>query len=112
MLDKVLKAPLSTVVCLSPLIVDIKQGYVVTTRVKEILPRCVSMNDLVLGSVEDGGVVAAGAITEPNTVVAAGMIWSGNPARQSRPLSEENAKLFSIGVDVYKLYTKNYNAQS
>ena len=62
--------------------------------------------------VEDGGVVAAGAITEPNTVVAAGMIWSGNPARQSRPLSEENAKLFSIGVDVYKLYTKNYNAQS
>ena len=59
--------------------------------------------------VKKGGVVAAGAVTEPDTIVAEGMIWSGNPARQSRALSEENARLFSIGVDVYKTYTQNYN---
>lgn len=60
--------------------------------------------------VRNGGVVAAGAITAPNTEVLPGMIWSGNPARQSRALSKENADLFSVGVDVYKTYAKNYNA--
>ena len=58
--------------------------------------------------IQNGGVVAAGAVTAPNTVVTEGMIWSGNPAKQSRPLSEENTKLFSVGVDVYKQYSKNY----
>ena len=60
--------------------------------------------------VRKGGVVAAGAVTAPGTVVEAGTIWSGNPARRSRPLSEENARMFSIGVDVYAGYTANYRA--
>ncbi|UCH47451.1 MAG: gamma carbonic anhydrase family protein [Betaproteobacteria bacterium] len=60
--------------------------------------------------VRKGGVVAAGAVTAPGTEVAAGTIWAGNPARRSRPLSEENARFFSIGVDVYKGYTANYRA--
>jgi carbonic anhydrase/acetyltransferase-like protein (isoleucine patch superfamily) len=60
--------------------------------------------------VRKGGVIAAGAVTAPGTEVAAGTIWAGNPARRSRPLSEENARFFSIGVDVYKGYTANYRA--
>ncbi len=60
--------------------------------------------------VHTGGVVAAGAVTAPNTVVEAGTIWAGNPARRSRPLSEQNARLFSTGVDVYKGYTLTYRA--
>ena len=60
--------------------------------------------------VRKGGVVAAGAVTAPGTEVAAGTIWAGNPARRSRPLSDENAKFFSMGVDVYVRYTKNYRA--
>ena len=60
--------------------------------------------------VRKGGVIAAGAVTAPGTEVAAGTIWAGNPARRSRPLSEENARLFSIGVDVYKGYTTNFRA--
>lgn len=60
--------------------------------------------------VRKSGVVAAGAVTEPGTEVAAGTIWAGNPARRSRPLSYENARFFSIGVDVYKGYTENYRA--
>ena len=62
--------------------------------------------------VQNGGVVAAGAVTAPNTVVTEGMIWSGSPAKESRPLSEENTKLFSVGVDVYKQYSKNYKKNS
>jgi carbonic anhydrase/acetyltransferase-like protein (isoleucine patch superfamily) len=60
--------------------------------------------------VRNGGVIAAGAITAPGTEVAAGTIWAGNPARRSRPLSEQNAAFFSIGVDVYKGYTAQYRA--
>lgn len=60
--------------------------------------------------VRKGGVVAAGAVTAPGTEVAAGTIWSGNPARRARPLSEQNARFFSIGVDVYKQYTANFRA--
>ena len=60
--------------------------------------------------VRKGGVIAAGAVTAPGTEVAAGTIWAGSPARRSRPLSEENARFFSIGVDVYKGYTANYRA--
>ena len=60
--------------------------------------------------VRKGGVTAAGAVTAPGTEVAAGTIWSGNPARRSRALSEENARMFAIGVDVYKGYTANYRA--
>ncbi|MGD2141248.1 MAG: gamma carbonic anhydrase family protein [Burkholderiales bacterium] len=60
--------------------------------------------------VRNGGVIAAGAVTAPGTEVAAGTIWAGNPARRSRPLSEQNAAFFSIGVDVYKGYTAQYRA--
>lgn len=60
--------------------------------------------------VRKGGVIAAGAVTAPGTEVAAGTIWAGQPARRSRPLSEENARFFSMGVDVYKGYTATYRA--
>ena len=60
--------------------------------------------------VRKGGVIAAGAVTAPGTEVAAGTIWAGQPARRSRPLSEENARFFSMGVDVYKRYTAVYRA--
>jgi carbonic anhydrase/acetyltransferase-like protein (isoleucine patch superfamily) len=58
--------------------------------------------------VRAGACVAAGAITDPGTEVAVGHVWSGRPARQSRPLSAENSALFSLGVDVYIEYSKHY----
>lgn len=58
--------------------------------------------------VRAGGLVAAGSITEPGTEVAAGYVWSGRPARQARPLSEENRAFFALGVDVYVGYTQRY----
>ncbi|MDC1310919.1 hypothetical protein N8Z26_00490 [Burkholderiales bacterium] len=85
------------------------------------LNACDIGNDCIIGMgstigkgtvVENGGVVAAGAVTAPNTVVTEGMIWSGNPAKQSRLLSEENKKFFAIGVEVYKRYAKNYKQMS
>jgi gamma-carbonic anhydrase len=58
--------------------------------------------------VRAGGLVAAGAVTEPGTEVAAGCVWSGWPARESRLLSPENRARFSQGVDVYIQYSQNY----
>jgi len=60
--------------------------------------------------VRKGGVVAAGAVTAPGTEVAAGMIWAGQPARQSKPLSAQNRMFFSIGVGVYIGYAAKYRA--
>jgi len=62
--------------------------------------------------VRAGGCVAAGAITEPGTEVAAGYVWSGRPARESRILSPQNRSLFALGVDVYVQYAKNYRARA
>lgn len=62
--------------------------------------------------VRAGGCVAAGAITEPGTEVAAGYIWSGRPARESRFLSPANRTIFALGVDVYVQYSKNYRARA
>jgi carbonic anhydrase/acetyltransferase-like protein (isoleucine patch superfamily) len=60
--------------------------------------------------VREGGVVAAGAVTEPGTEVAAGTIWAGQPARLSRPLSDRNRMLFSMGVDIYTGYAAKFRA--
>jgi len=62
--------------------------------------------------VRAGGCVAAGSITEPGTEVAAGYVWSGRPARESRILSPQNRTLFALGVDVYVQYAKNYRARA
>ena len=65
----------------------------------------------VLGSgsvVRAGACVAAGSVTEPGTEVEAGHVWSGRPARASRPLSAKNRDIFSFAVDVYVSYAANY----
>ncbi len=60
--------------------------------------------------VRKGAVVAAGSVTAPGTVVEAGMIWAGQPASRSKPLSEQNRAFFSKGVDVYIGYAAKYRA--
>lgn len=60
--------------------------------------------------VRKGGVIAAGAVTAPGTEVSAGAIWSGQPARRSRVLSEENRARFAMGVDVYIGYAAQFRA--
>lgn len=58
--------------------------------------------------VRAGACVGAGAVVEPGTEVAAGYIWSGQPAREARPLSAQNRALFAVGVDIYIGYARNY----
>ena len=62
--------------------------------------------------VEDGAVVGARAFVEPGTVVKAGHIWAGRPAREFRPVSDNERAFFTRGKEVYVSYAAKYLAQA
>ena len=69
-----------------------------------------------LSRVGDGVVVgnnsciAAGAWAEPGTIVKAGWIWSGRPARPFRELKPAERIEFARGRDAYVTYGMSYSA--
>jgi carbonic anhydrase/acetyltransferase-like protein (isoleucine patch superfamily) len=58
--------------------------------------------------VERGGCIGAGAWVEPGTVVRAGWIWAGRPARPFREVKPEERKEFARACDVYIRYGLDY----
>ena len=62
--------------------------------------------------VEDGAVVGARALVEPGTVVKAGWIWAGRPAREFRPVAEKERLFFARGKQVYVGYAAAYLTQA
>ena len=62
--------------------------------------------------VEDGGAIGARALVEPGTVIEAGWIWAGRPARAFRPLKPEEIAFFARGTEVYVGYTATYLADA
>lgn len=60
--------------------------------------------------VEDDGVVAARALTEPGTRVRAGWIWAGRPARAFRPVTDAERRFFRRGAEIYVAYAARYLA--
>lgn len=62
--------------------------------------------------VEDGAVVGARALVEPGTVVKAGWIWAGRPARAFRPVAEKERLFFARGREVYVGYAAAYLTQA
>ena len=58
--------------------------------------------------VERGGVIAAGAWVGPDTVVKAGWIWAGRPAREFRPLRPAEREGFDGIIAVYTRYATDY----
>ncbi len=60
--------------------------------------------------VERGGCIAAGAWAEPGTIVRAGWIWAGRPARALRELKSSEREIFARGAAVYVEYGRAYLA--
>jgi carbonic anhydrase/acetyltransferase-like protein (isoleucine patch superfamily) len=58
--------------------------------------------------VEAGGCVGARAWVEAGTVVKAGWIWAGRPARAFRRVKPEEREWFAQGVAVYVRYAEAY----
>ena len=51
--------------------------------------------------VEKRAMVAAGAVVGPGTVIPAGEIWGGNPARHLRKLKPEEVKFLKASAEHY-----------
>lgn len=62
--------------------------------------------------VEQGGCVGARAWVEAGTVVEAGWIWAGRPARAFRRVKPEERDGFAESVAVYVRYAAAYRAQA
>ena len=60
--------------------------------------------------VEEGGCVGARAFVEPGTVIRAGWIWAGRPARAFREIKPEERENFAQAVKIYVRYGAAYRA--
>lgn len=58
--------------------------------------------------VERGACVGARAWVEPSTIVKAGYIWAGRPAREFRKLRPDEEEFFRFGKEAYITYTHAY----
>ena len=58
--------------------------------------------------VERGACIGAGAWVEPGTVVPAGWIWAGRPARPFRELKPAERAEFARARDIYVTYSTEY----
>jgi len=57
---------------------------------------------------EDGAMLAAGALLTPRKVVPSGQLWGGNPARYMRDLTEEERAFFPKSADNYVRLAREY----
>ena len=62
--------------------------------------------------VEAGGCIAAGAWVEPGTIVKAGWIWAGRPARPFREIRSAERAEFARARDVYIRYGAAYRSEA
>ena len=61
-------------------------------------------------TVEDDALVGARAWVAPGTVVRAGWIWAGRPAKPFREVRPEEADYFRQGKEIYEGYARDYQA--
>ncbi|MGA8030848.1 MAG: hypothetical protein WCB48_00515, partial [Casimicrobiaceae bacterium] len=62
--------------------------------------------------VEAGACIAAGAWVDPGTVVPAGWIWAGRPARTFREIKDSERREFARAGEVYVRYASAYRDAS
>lgn len=62
-------------------------------------------------AVECGACIGAGAWVEPGTIVPAGWIWAGRPARAFRELKLAERQEFARARDIYVGYSGDYRRQ-
>ncbi|MGE5666935.1 MAG: hypothetical protein ACM338_01935, partial [Betaproteobacteria bacterium] len=62
--------------------------------------------------VEAGACIAAGAWVDPGTVVPAGWIWAGRPARAFREIKDSERREFARAGEVYVRYAGAYRSAS
>ena len=99
----------------APLII----GDRVTVGHKAILHGCEIADDCLIGMgaivmdkvvIESGVMIGAGSLVPPGKVLRSGFLYTGTPARQSRPLTERERDYFAYSADYYvKLAQRHRN---
>lgn len=89
-----------------PLVIgnEVTVGHNVTLHGCTIGDRClIGMGSTVLDGarLEEGVLLGAGSLVPPNKVLQGGFLWLGNPAKQIRPLSDEEREWFSYSARHY-----------
>jgi carbonic anhydrase/acetyltransferase-like protein (isoleucine patch superfamily) len=94
-------------------------GSGVTVGHKAILHGCeihdaclVGMGAIVMDRavVESEVIVGAGSLVPPGKMLASGYLYTGSPARQSRPLSEREKAYFRYSADYYAELARRHRA--
>lgn len=94
---------------------DVLVGHRVTLHGCRIGNRAfVGMNSVVMDGceIEDGGMLAAGALLPPGKRVGAGELWKGWPATYARPLSEAETAWLTEGPAHYARLAARYLAEA
>lgn len=58
--------------------------------------------------VRSGGMLAAGAVLTPGTIVGSGELWAGNPARMLRKLTESESEALATSAERYVVLASRY----
>ena len=90
---------------------DVTIGHNVRLAACRVGHRCLIGMGSTLGAgvtVEDDAIVGARAWVAPGTVVRAGWIWAGRPARPFREVRPDEAAAFRRGKETYEQYARDY----
>lgn len=92
-------------------------GDEVTVGHGAILHACTIHNRVLVGMgaiildqavMEEGSMLAAGAVLTPRKIVPSGQLWGGSPARYMRDLNEGEVKFLRISADNYVRLAQEY----
>ena len=94
-------------------------GNRVTVGHKAILHGCEIADECLVGMgaivmdrvvVEPGVIIGAGALIPPGKVLRSGYLYTGSPARQARPLTEQEKRYFGYSAKYYVKLAERHRA--
>ena len=61
--------------------------------------------------IEQGAMVAAGALVTPGKVVKTNEVWAGRPAKKLRDINDSDLEFFAINRERYKRLADEYRKE-
>jgi len=92
---------------------EVTIGHAAVIHAATIKDRClIGMGAIILDEVvvEEGAMVAAGAVVPPRKTVPTGQIWGGNPARYMRDMNDQEKEFLSKSADNYVRLAAEYKS--
>lgn len=90
---------------------EVTIGHSAVIHAATIKDRClIGMGAIILDEVvvEEGAMVAAGAVVPPRTIIPSGQIWGGNPARYMRDMTDKEKAFLSQSAENYVKLADEY----